>query len=426
MNLAILGYGASGKAAERLAKKLDFNISIFDDKLPDCSKPSKLSEIKPDLIIVSPGIPDSSELIRKAVKTAAPIISELEFGFNYCNAPIIAVTGSNGKTTTVELVAHILNKLDKKAVPCGNIGTPLSEAALECPDADYFIAEVSSFQLEKCEKFSPSSAALLNISSDHLDRYKNLDDYAKAKLKIFKNVKENKRAANMDLKLQAGHEVLTFSSKDRNADFFIEGNSIFFREKAIADMSQIKIKGAHNAENLMAASALIYIELGIDALLCDEFKNALASFKTGAHRQELFAEKNGIKYINDSKATNPASVTAALDALAGNKNACLIFGGLDKNMDFSILLNTADKIKAVSITGECSEKIHMELKNSIPCKVFENFDEAVFDACNNAKNGDIVILSPGCASMDMFKNYIERGERFKDLIKNDVLSKHHD
>jgi UDP-N-acetylmuramoylalanine--D-glutamate ligase len=422
MDLAILGYGSSGKAAEKLAQKLNFNIHVFDDNIACFRKADKLQGIKPDLIVASPGLPESSEIMRQALKTKAPIISELEFGFEHCKAPAIAVTGSNGKTTTIELLAHILNNLDKKAVPCGNIGTPISEAALESPDADFFIVEVSSFQLEKCDKFSPSSSALLNISSDHLDHHKNFENYANAKLKIFKNVKKNKRVTSIALKNSAGNNAITFSSEKRNADFYFYDNFIFFREKAIVDLSQTKLKGAHNAENLMAAMALIYAELGLEALLGEAFKDAVSSFSTGAHRQELFAEKNGIKYFNDSKATNPASVTAALNALAEHKNACLILGGLDKDMDFSILLEAADKIKTASITGECAKKIHSELRNSIPCKVFENFDDAVFDACNNAKNGDIVILSPACASMDMFKNYIERGEKFKRLI-NEALKR---
>ncbi len=443
MKIAILGYGRSGKAAKRLAESLGDSCYVFDDNPGaenDFLSSDKMTGLNPELIVASPGVPESSELMRVARKISAPLISELEFGFRHSQIPSLVVTGSNGKTTTVELTTHILNALGFNAIACGNIGLPICDAIIEHRDADCLVVEASSFQLENCFELKPQAAALLNADSDHLDRHSGVEGYIRAKLRIFMNIdKPEQRIVNFKLKDCLRGECVTFSSETSEADIHLDGTKIYLSlgtkiyphsgtetyhpsVREIINMAQTHLQGRHNAENMMASIALIKNFAGLDAVLSEDFRKAASSFETGAHRIELFAEQDGIKYINDSKATNPASVLAAVNSASCGRNVCLILGGLDKNMDFTELQKAADKIKAAFLIGESSGLIETALSGLTPCKTFENFKEAVFAACNHAKKGDIVLLSPGCASMDMFKNYIERGNIFKKLVNKKLCA----
>lgn len=426
MKIAIIGCGTSGRAAATLADKYNCPKKLFDDKpMPDASPdPAELLEWMPDIVVLSPGIPESSKLLSAARNLHnSEIISELEFGFWHCRKPVIAITGTNGKTTTTELTTHLFQAIGHKAYACGNIGLPLSQAVLEYPDAELFIVEVSSFQLDGCHSFSPDAAALLNISSDHIDRYGSLEKYTESKFSIFENMKyDDLKVLNKPLiptyPFPDKENILSFSAFDSRADLHMQGSSVFFKDKEIIDLETTSLHGPHNAENLMAAAALVSSVDGIDVLFTSKFIDAVKSFSTGAHRQEIIAEKNGIKYINDSKATNPHAVIAAIDRFADGRNICIILGGLDKDMDFSLLLEKKDNIKYAAVMGRCSDEIMKALSGSFPMERFTLFEDAVKAASSKASPGDAVMLSPACASMDMFKNYAERGDAFRKLIES--------
>lgn len=409
-----------------LADKYSYGKKLFDDKeQPDASTdPAELVEFAPDIVVLSPGIPESSKLLKAARNMHnSEIISELEFAFRHCKTPVIAITGTNGKTTTTELTTHLFQALGYKAFSCGNIGVPLSEAIIAYPDAELFIAEVSSFQLDGCNSFSPDAAALLNISSDHIDRYGSLEKYAESKFRLFKNMKyDNVKVLNRSLldsyQLDDKEYILNFSATDPEADFNMRGSVLFFKDDEVIDLETTSLLGPHNAENLMAAAALVSAVDDIDVIFSEAFTNAVKSFNTGAHRQEIIAEKNNIKYINDSKATNPHAVIAAIDRFASGCNICIILGGLDKNMDFSLLLEKKDNIKYAAVIGRCSDEIMKALSGAFPMEHFTIFEDAVKAVCAKASPGDAVMLSPACASMDMFKNYAERGDAFRKLIES--------
>ena len=428
MKIAIIGCGTSGKAAAMLADKYSYGKKLFDDReQPDASPdPAELVEWSPDIIVLSPGIPESSKLLKAARSMHnSEIISELEFAFRHCKIPVIAITGTNGKTTTTELTTHLFQSLGHKAFACGNIGVPLSEALTAYPEADLFVAEVSSFQLDGCTSFAPDSAALLNISSDHIDRYGSLEKYAESKFRLFKNMKyDNVKVLNSSL-LDSYHVddkeyILSFSATDPAADFHMRGDVLLFKDDKVIDLETTSLRGPHNAENLMAAAALISAVDGIDVLFGKGFADAVKSFNTGAHRQEIIAEKNGIKYVNDSKATNPHAVIAAIDRFAHGRNICIILGGLDKDMDFSLLLEKKDNIKYAAVIGRCSDEITKTLSGAFPMEHFDLFEDAVKTVCAKASPGDVVMLSPACASMDMFKNYAERGDAFRKIVSDTI------
>ncbi|HRU02302.1 MAG TPA: UDP-N-acetylmuramoyl-L-alanine--D-glutamate ligase, partial [Victivallales bacterium] len=397
--------------------KIDFYLGGI---LPD-------NKLNIDFIIKSPGIAANSKLANFAKTLSLPIISELQFASFYSQKPILAITGTNGKTTTTELSAHIMNQIAYRASASGNTGFTLSEAVLQEDNYDVHIVELSSFQIEESPELKINSAVLLNISSDHMDRYSSFDEYASVKMKIFKNCHPSSAAINVKLsnlwrKFYKNRPVFKFSSEDNSdADIFSRDGIIFIRMgNRTLELMKIpdNLPGKHNLENLVASLSLIRNFL--KESFFEQQKTiieAANSFKIGRHRIEFVIEANGVKFINDSKATNPDSTISAIDLLAKNKNIRIILGGLDKNMDFSALLTRADKIKKAYITGQCKEKLFSLLKKQIDCALLSNFETAVLAACNEAEFGEIVLMSPACASMDEFKNYEERGNKFIEIVK---------
>ncbi|OGV55693.1 MAG: UDP-N-acetylmuramoylalanine--D-glutamate ligase [Lentisphaerae bacterium GWF2_44_16] len=427
--ISILGYGKSGRAAADLAASMDYSVSVFDEKLPQDCLPHNHEMAESTLIVTSPGIPLKSDLMKKAIDTKIPIISELEFGFRHCKCPIIAITGTNGKTTTTELMAHLLREVGIKADVSGNIGIPLCESVKSSSFHECLVVEVSSFQLERCDKFCPKAAAILNITPDHLDRYESFEEYAAVKFRIFKNMTEENNLVINEILTQYWNKHVpeylsphTFSSMSENADFFYKKGIIYFSGikgvRPLINMADTSLQGVHNAENIMASLALLCSFFPADALFNDRVKDAISSFGTGPHRIETIAESDDVRYINDSKATNPDAVVVALRTVGGTSNVCLILGGLDKDMDFSLIRAEASRIKTAFIMGECKNKISAALSDIVNCQLFNGFDEAVTAACEEAKSGDVVLLAPACASMDMFKNYMERGNRFRSIVDN--------
>ncbi len=396
MNIVILGAGVSGVAAAALARQLGCEAQICTD-----SDTAQLPEA--DLVVASPGVhPLRSALYQEARARGVEMISELEFGFRHFPHPVVAITGTNGKTTTTELTTHLLQNSGVKAVSAGNIGLPLSAVAAELlagkSEVQLAVVEVSSFQLELIRDFAPVAAALLNLASDHEDRYADgFAGYCRAKERIFTHVAPEHRVYGLSM-TEFPHLLSWHDGK------------LYCGEKLIVDPAATTMHLPHNVENLAAALELTYHVLGRFPALPE----ALAGFAPGAHRQEVVAQRHGITFIDDSKATNPAAVWAALRA--DSAPAVLLLGGLDKGMDFSSFAALGAGIRAVVIFGECRDKIRAALPKDLP--IFDggsDFARVVELAARAARPGDRVLLSPACASMDMFKNYAERGDRFREL-----------
>lgn len=409
----ILGGGLSGKAAERLAASLGFSTAILSDS-PGLDADAAVAEA--DLIVTSPGMkplvsPLWQAAMRRAGKGQCEFISELEFGFRNWPGKLLAITGTNGKTTTTELTAALLTAAGVEARTAGNIGLPLSELAADLregklsPDA-LPIVEVSSFQLERCDTFAPFAAALLNLESDHVDRYAGgFAEYAAVKQRIFDRVAPENRVYGLSMDSPVPRRVTLY------------GDALMIdEEEVLIDLGNTALSAVHNRENLAAAVELCLRVLPLETVLSPEFRLAIHMFQPGRHRQELVCEKNGVRYVNDSKATNPASTVAALRAIPGT--VVLLLGGLDKEMDFSPLAPFADRIRFAVLYGECRAKIAAALPESIPtadCGI--EFERAIRTACDHAQPGDTVLLAPACASMDMFRDYKERGDRFAAFVK---------
>ena len=426
MKIAVLGYGASGKAAEKLAEFFGFEVVIFDEgqKLGCYKADGSADYAEIDEIVVSPGVPPKSALYGAALASGLPMVSEMEFGFRYCDFPLLAVTGTNGKTTTTELTTHLLQKLGYAAQYCGNIGNPLSELVWfkrqgTVEKLDVAVIEVSSFQLEKINNFAPLAAVNLNVTDDHLDRYHgSMMEYSEVKFSIFDRIKDRNNMFLGTMMRQTPElvpEKYKFLLQQTPAIQAADGKVTCLGQPLLR-LDETQLRGAHNCENLLAALSLVGAYAGMDKLRSPELIAAVKEFSPGEHRIQVVAQHGGITYINDSKATNPASVLAALEAVGGDHNTCILLGGLDKGMDFSSLAGAAKYIKKAVVLGQCRQKMYDTLKDAFPCQLCETFADAVNGACAAACPGDVVILSPSCASMDMFKNYKERGETFTRLV----------
>lgn len=410
----ILGGGLSGRAAERLAVSLGFSVSVLSDS-PELDAACAVASA--DLILTSPGVkPLSSPLWQAAFLRAArgdcEFFSELEFAFRHWPGRLIAITGTNGKTTTTELTSALLSAAGIDARPSGNIGCPLSNFASDLREGKLSpnvlpVVEVSSFQLELCDTFAPYAAALLNITSDHIDRYAGgFDEYAAVKKRIFNRVPPENRVYGLSMKSPVPRRVT------------LRGESLLVDGEFLIDLRDTALSAPHNRENLASAIELCLRILPLETVFSSDFRSAIRAFHPGRHRLELVLETAGVRFVNDSKATNPASTVAALRSTPGT--IVLLLGGLDKGMDFSPIAPFADRIRFAVLYGECRSKIASALPPSIPladCGM--DFALAVKTACEHAKIGDTVLLSPACASMDLFHDYKERGDRFAEYVKKE-------
>lgn len=396
----------------------DIEISVSANQIKDIENA--------ELIIVSPGIPSDIPAIQIARKRNIPVISEIELAYQYSSAAIIAITGSNGKTTTTSLVGEIMkSNCSGPVVVAGNIGYPLTKAVKNMSENGLIIAEISSFQLENIISFKPKIAAILNITPNHLDRYQNMNSYANAKSRIFEfqdntdyaviNLDDNetiKRISNIKSK------KIYFSRKSEielgamiKKDWIITrwGN----REIPVCKINELKIPGVHNLENALAAVA-ITLSCGIEA---EKIKQPLIEFRGVEHRLELVREIAGVKYYNDSKATSVNSVISALSTLPAE--IILIAGGKDKGMDYNLLKELiSKKVKNLILIGESRMKIKSALNGSCPISESDSMADAVRLAVEFSRAGDSVLLSPGCASYDMFRDFEERGKVFKKIVSD--------
>jgi UDP-N-acetylmuramoylalanine--D-glutamate ligase len=385
----------------------------------------KIEDIMPDTIIVSPGVPLTTPLIQEGFKRNIEVISELELAYRVANSPFIAVTGTNGKTTTTALIGQLFQDNDRNVLVGGNIGIPLIEEVSKFNNNDLIVAEVSSFQLETIKNFKPRFAVILNITPDHLDRHLTLEKYKEAKANIFKNQEvEDFLVLNYDdplvknLAFDAKSQVIFFSRKNilEEGVYLSQGQIVINIGEGpvpICDPQEIFIKGAHNLENAMAAIAVGYM-MGLKP---EEIKKTLITFKGVAHRLEFVTEIDGIKFINDSKGTNPDASIKALESYTAP--IVLIAGGKNKGNDFGEFADEIKKhVKHLVLVGQAAPEIEAAVED----KGFKNyyrvttFAEAVHKAYELAEKGDVVLLSPGCASWDMFDSFEQRGDYFKELV----------
>ena len=383
-----------------------------------------------DLIVLSPGVPPQIEPLKEARRKGIEIISEIELAYNFIKEPIVAIAGTNGKTTTTTLIGKIFEDAGKAAFVGGNIGLPLIEYVLSEQPAEYLIVEVSSFQLEGVRNFRPHVAILLNITEDHLDRYASFQEYAAAKFRLFENMNKGDYAiVNIDdpvikshvpnLKSQLINVIPFSSSKALKQGIYYQDGSIVYSvggNEETYPTRDFKLKGIHNIENIMAAIAAVKacaIPMGV-------ILKTIEGFKGLPHRMELIRELNGVSYYNDSKGTNIGALQKSLEGLSSP--VILIAGGKDKGGDYTALNDLIkSKIKLLILLGEAKDKIRDAFKGFTDIVMVESLKQAVRTAYNRAENGDVVLLSPACSSFDMFKDYKERGEIFrKEVMRLEV------
>lgn len=434
----IVGFGMTGRALAHFCDSRHFRYYVFDDKkpvrnggtgflgAPDCAQAQKLiaaGQIR--AVFPSPGVLLTHPVIRAAQKMDVPIIGELELASFYLKGEFIAVTGTNGKSTTVRLINALLKDASIDNSLKGNIGSPLISAVNE-PPKPFYVVEASSYQLELIGSLRHKVAICLNVAPDHLDRYQGLEDYARAKAGIIKN------SGPGDFFIFNYDDPYCYrmaaASRARNIPFslvnrfeeggFVEGGQLVIRLGRRAyrfETRQAALKGLHNTENMLAALAAALV-IRNDERAVASYQNTLATFSPLPHRLEGFLTHNGVAFYDDSKATNVHAVVMALASFDGN--VILIAGGKDKNSDFKPLRELIRaKVKMLILMGEARYKMKDALKNGIAIELAETMQEAAVLACRAARPGDVVLLSPACASFDRYKNYEERGEDFKRCVR---------
>jgi UDP-N-acetylmuramoylalanine--D-glutamate ligase len=396
-------------------ENIAYEIGGHSEKVYDC-----------DLVVVSPGVPSDAAIILEAGKRGLKIVSEIELAYNFCKGKIIAITGTNGKTTTTALLAHVFNECGIKTYAAGNIGLAFSEIVLDVKENEVVSLEVSSFQLDLIEKFKPQIGMILNITPDHLNRYKNkFENYINSKLRIYKNQdKDDYLILNNDnvttLKSLTDHASRTFYfslNQEIGNGCYCSDDNIYYKENGkqlfSCTLGNINLKGEHNYANAMS----VIIGAKIMGLDNNKITDALGSFQGVEHRLEFVREINGVKFINDSKATNIDSVWYALRSF--NNPIFLILGGQDKGNDYNQIKDLVlEKVKKIYAIGSSADKVFDFFHSIVKVEIQPSMESAVAASNSEARENDIVLLSPACASFDMFKNYEHRGEVFKEAVRN--------
>ncbi|MFH0811992.1 MAG: UDP-N-acetylmuramoyl-L-alanine--D-glutamate ligase [Pseudomonadota bacterium] len=444
----VVGFGRTGKAVSQFLLDRGAVVTVNDHKARD-----KFGEaintleknsvefvlgdhplevfLRADLIVVSPGVDPTIPSLRYARKRGTPVISEIELASRFINAPIIGITGTNGKTTTTVLITEILLRSGFSVFSGGNIGNPLITFVHENVPADFLVVELSSFQLEAIETFSPHIAILLNITEDHLDRYPSFDLYCEAKFRIFMNqtkkdfaiINRDDEACKPVIPSLAAH-VLPFSHKRfRGRGMYAHGQFLYYQEDTgethSYSLSKVSLLGKHNQENVLAA-------IGV-AEVCgcpqEKIRESLELFRGLDHRLEYVRDIDGVPFYNDSKATNIDALLKSLQSFPGN--IILIAGGREKGGDYGVLKDEIRKrVRMFVVIGEAREKFYHLFGSLVPTCFANDLGEAVALSFQNAQKGDVVLLSPGCASFDMFSNYEERGLRFKEHVHKLAKERH--
>ncbi len=436
-NISVIGAVRSGIGAAKLIKKLGGNPFVSDsgkneslNKSAEILKENKIEfEIGEhtnkvfdcDIMVVSPGVPSNAPVLMEAKEKKIEVISEIELAYNFCKGKIIAITGTNGKTTTTSLCGHLFKTCGVKTFVAGNIGTAFSDVVLEASENDFIILEISSFQLDLIKQFKPNVGMILNITPDHLNRYENkFENYINSKLRIYKNQDRNNYII-----LNKDDETLInsltnykssgfyFSLHESQLDgCYLSGNQVMYNEggelKFTCNISEINLKGEHNIANAMAA----LIAVKIFNLDNEKIKEGLKTFHGVEHRLEFVREVNGVKFINDSKATNVDSVWYALRSF--EEPIFLILGGQDKGNDYNKIKQLViDKVKKIYAIGSSADKVFNFFHSEVKVEIKPSLEDVVIAANQEARENEIVLLSPACASFDMFDNYEHRGKLLK-------------
>lgn len=451
MNLAgkkivVVGLGRTGMATAQFLNKRRVSVVVTDmageeelgsqvDSLRRTGVRVELGEHRPaifdeaDMIVISPGVPHEIEPVRMAANRGIPVIGEIELASRFIQEPIVAVTGTNGKTTTIELLGEMLKKSGRSIFVGGNIGNPLIGYADSDEKAEIVVAEISSFQLDTIKTFKPHIGVLLNITPDHLDRYENFDAYAGSKLRLFENqgpedfsILNSGDPLVLSLTQYIKTNKLYFTNPAENAaGATLNGSRIIINpgsclpvttEPLYLDITKLKLVGRHNLENVCAASLAALAAGGT----IEGVQNALDSFQGLPHRLEFIRSINEVDFYNDSKATNVDAVDRALQCFSNP--VILIMGGLDKGGEFETLQDTVRRhAKQIILLGAAASKITSVLGQEIATETVESMQAAVQSALGSAAPGDVVLLSPGCASFDMYTSYAERGDDFRREVE---------
>lgn len=440
--ILVVGLGKSGLAAARLLKERGARVTVSDARpatliaeLPaliaqgiavEAGSHGILTFRRQDLIVVSPGVPMSTPELKQVRALGLPIVGEMELGARFLQGEVVAITGSNGKTTTTTLMGEVLKAAGRPTLVGGNIGRPVTEMVAESTPESWSVLEVSSFQLETIVAFRPRIAIVLNITPDHLDRHGSFDAYAAAKTRITERQTaddflvlnaEDKPTQMVAAKTKA--QIFWFSPRRPvKQGAFVHGESIFFlsREGAktepVMPVSEIPLAGAHNVENVLAAVCAARLA-GVPS---ETIRAAVASFKAVEHRLEFVRKLDGVQYYNDSKATNVDATVKAIESFPGGIH--LILGGKDKDSDYATMnALLGARVKTVITIGSAAEKIEHQLAGVVKIERAGTMDRAVAFARSTAQAGDTVLLAPACASFDQFDHYEHRGRVFKELVQ---------
>ena len=441
-NITVIGAGRSGIGAAKLIQKnggipfvsdagkenelsesintlkesrINYEMGTHSEKVYDC-----------ETMVVSPGVPITAAVLNIARERNIKIISEVELAYKFCKGNIIAITGTNGKTTTTSLCGHVFNNCGFRTHVAGNIGLAFSEIVMDVEENDFVALEVSSFQLDLIDKFKPEVAMILNITPDHLNRYDDdLGKYAASKQQIYKNQDENdylilngrNEAVLKYLKDHQSKAYFFSNNGEQNFDCYLDNDEVIFKsnsdEKFRCSRSDINMRGEHNLANAMA----VIIAAKINDLDNDKIVDALQTFESVEHRLELVREIEGVKFINDSKATNVDSVWYALRSF--NEPIFLILGGQDKGNDYEQIKKLViEKVVKIYAIGSSADKVFNFFHSSVKVEIKNTMKDVITSAINEARKGEVVLLSPACASFDMFDNYEHRGQAFKEAVNN--------
>lgn len=426
-NILILGFGITGKSAYQ-ALKGKYNIFVQDDNFDQIiakdsyyinklGSISEIEDIDPLFVVKSPGINPNNDYVQACRSLGLDIISDLELAYRlYPDRDIIAITGTNGKTTTTSLTGQILKKAGYRTHVIGNIGKGILEAFAKGGEDDTYLIEVSSFQLEDTHTFRPMIGAFLNFSDDHLDWHGSTEEYFKAKSKIFSNMtKKDSLILNKDNEAlgRIFSKADIFFSKGNSADYYINGKDICGPKGKILSVDDIKLPGSHNLENILTAVS-ISSEYGVGPAY---IKESVEEFYGVDHRLEFIGEIRQIKYYNDSKATNVDSAIRAIESF--DEDLIVIAGGYDKEVSFRGLMEASiESVKKYILMGQTARQIGSLCEDyNIAYEIVRDMEEAVKKAEESARPGDIVLLSPACASWDMYRSFEERGEDFKKRVE---------
>jgi len=441
--ILVVGLGMSGIAAAQALVKRGAQVSVQDAKTPDeieaqlitylqneniacyfASVPDDPSAF--DLIVVSPGVPLDLPFIRDAAQKGVWVTGELELAYQLGHGHYIAITGTNGKTTTTTLVGEMYKSADRDTAVVGNIGVAVTTRAIVATENTWMITEVSSFQLETIRHFRPQVSAILNLTPDHMDRHKSMEEYGRIKARIFENQKSSDfLIINYDdkpcyhLARQAKATVVPFSRKEElTFGAFVLDGMIAIRDQSgfethFCHQDELMIPGTHNLENALAATAIAYFS-GIPA---EVIRRTLREFSGVEHRIEFVNEIDGVRFVNDSKGTNPDAAIKAIESIPAP--IFLIAGGYDKGSDFTKLIDAFEgKVEMAFLLGKTASKIKetAESKGFTKTILLKDMNACVKEAFRQAKPGTTVLLSPACASWDMYDNYEQRGRHFKDCV----------